>query len=110
MKTPTPVTAVTDASPLSGDTPLVNMDRRTGTKVLLEPEDTKRGWKGEAASVSLIKGSPVAACYDLQRRLLVPPSSLVFKRKRLRGEEFLRGRFFLAVLPWPARPKGKNFS
>jgi hypothetical protein len=69
---PTPVTVVTDASWFSGDTPLVNMVRRPGTNVLLEPGDTEWGWNGEAASASLIQGSPVAARYDLQRRLLVP--------------------------------------
>ena len=33
-----------------GDTPVVNMVRKARKKALLEPGDTKRLWKGEAAA------------------------------------------------------------
>jgi hypothetical protein len=46
----TPVTAVTDRIAHIGETPLVNMVRRTRKKVLFEPGDTRQQWKGEAAA------------------------------------------------------------
>ena len=46
----TPVTAVTDPNSKFGDTPIVNMVRRTRSKVLFEPGDTRQQWKGEAAA------------------------------------------------------------
>jgi hypothetical protein len=44
------VTAVTERVAHIGDTPVVNMVRRTGKKVLFEPGDTGQQWKGEAAA------------------------------------------------------------
>jgi hypothetical protein len=42
--------AVTERVFKIGDTPIVNMVRRTGKKVLFEPGDTRQQWKGEAAA------------------------------------------------------------
>ena len=59
-----PVTAVTDRPFHIGDTSVVNMVQRASKYVLLEPGDTRRQWKGEAAaSFVYVQGSPVAACY-----------------------------------------------
>jgi hypothetical protein len=42
--------AVTDPYPHMGDTPIVNMVRRTVVQILFEPGDTRQQWKGEAAA------------------------------------------------------------
>jgi hypothetical protein len=45
------VTAVTDCQPIIGDTPTVDMVRKDAVqKTFLEPGDTRRQWKGEAAA------------------------------------------------------------
>ena len=44
------MTAVTVRPFQMGDTPVVNMVRKARKKALLEPGDTKRLWKGEAAA------------------------------------------------------------
>ena len=45
-----PVMAVTERVAHIGETPVVNMVRRAGKKVLFEPGDTRQLWKGEAAA------------------------------------------------------------
>ena len=44
------VMAITEQVARIGETPFVNMVRRTGKKVLFEPGDTGQQWKGEAAA------------------------------------------------------------
>jgi hypothetical protein len=48
--TQSPVTAVTDRQFFIGDTSIVNMVRKAGTKALFEPGDARQQWKGEAAA------------------------------------------------------------
>jgi hypothetical protein len=44
------VTAITDREFNFGDTSIVNMVRKTGTKVFFEPGDARQQWKGEASA------------------------------------------------------------
>jgi len=49
------VTAITDRFSNIGETPVVNMVRRARKKVLFEPGDTRRQWKGEAAACFVLR-------------------------------------------------------
>jgi hypothetical protein len=51
----TPVMVVTERIPDMSETPFVNMVRRTCTKVLFEPGDTRQQWKGEAAACFVLR-------------------------------------------------------
>jgi hypothetical protein len=44
------VTAITDREFNFGDTSIVNMVRKAGTKVFFEPGDARQQWKGEASA------------------------------------------------------------
>jgi hypothetical protein len=46
----TSVTAVTVRALNMGETAIVNMVRKAGTKAFFEPGDTRQQWKGEAAA------------------------------------------------------------
>jgi hypothetical protein len=50
------VTAVTDPYLDLGETSIVNMVQRVSKKALLEPDDTRQQWKGEAATRFVLVG------------------------------------------------------
>ena len=90
----TSVMAVTERLFAMRETQFVNMVQRVCTNALLEPGDTRQQWKGEAAACFVNKGLPVAARYRPPTPATGPRLYLVYV-KRLRSDEFLRGRFFV---------------
>jgi hypothetical protein len=77
-----------------GETSFVNMVRKAGTNAILEPGDTERQWKGEAAASFVYAGIASSRALPTSNAGYWSPSSLVHtasasEAKRSLGDVFL---------------------
>jgi hypothetical protein len=89
------VTGVTERAFQIGDTPFVNMVRGARKNASLEPGDTRRQWKGEAAACFVHTGITSSRMLPTSSVGYWFPLADLWKREHLRGDAFLRGCIFV---------------